>query len=100
HTRSDRDWSSDVCSSDLGETVEEAQRLMRADLARAVQQHARARVLIGEGKLQQARTSAERALAGIERACGETSPEAALATLTLEIGRASCKGKSVDRGGR
>src|SRR6266536_5133231 len=57
HTRSTRDWSSDVCSSDLAEPVA-PQRQLAARL-RVVQ--------IGE---------------------------------IVEIGRASCRGKSVDLGGR
>src|SRR5690625_7539455 len=56
HTRWPRDWSSDVCSSDLA-GVERHQRL-------------------GHGR---------------ERPAGARR---------LKIGRASCKGKSVDRGGR
>src|SRR2546421_9686420 len=36
HTRSDRDWSSDVCSSDLAELARDQELLRRREIFRAV----------------------------------------------------------------
>src|SRR3712207_9245415 len=72
HTRYWRDWSSDVCSSDLGGGPARVPRLCRGRLAEAD------------------RPGAERR--------GRRRPP--LRHLVAEIGRASCRGKSVDLGGR
>src|SRR5207249_8415654 len=74
HTRSKRDWSSDVCSSDL-----------HVFLARPQELHRRARNLLGDPH-------------GLRDVVveGAAPPEAAaddhdLVDLALEIGRASCR---------
>src|SRR3712207_9533896 len=71
HTRYWRDWSSDVCSSDLGTAEERPPRRPRLDVRDGARQ----------------RRPPGPCAAGPRRGTGQ-------------IGRASCRGKSVDLGGR
>src|SRR3712207_9389759 len=73
HTRYWRDWSSDVCSSDLLRTVRAQELRLERHGELLVQAHAPGRLAVQH--------------------------HAAVAVLP-EIGRASCRGKSVDLGGR
>src|SRR2546427_12752090 len=82
HTRFDCDWSSDVCSSDLhwtGSLGFAADRSVEGDLALEVRNPTtRPLELTGSGESEDARW----------------------AFLPEQIGRASCRGRSVDLGGR
>src|SRR2546430_6789702 len=85
HTRFDCDWSSDVCSSDLG--VEEGPGELEVEVAG---------VQLGVAQRHEPRVR------GAERGEPARDRSAAVrqAQRVEEIGRASCRGKSVDLGGR
>src|SRR5206468_9674695 len=90
HTRSDRDWSSDVCSSDLGEVITDAYiwpRVLQAQLSRNV----------GTGKFVLGRLGQGTAKPGqnapwkLTDATGTDQQVAQKYLDGLEIGRASCR---------
>src|SRR5256885_4443870 len=88
HTRLQGDWSSDVCSSDL------APKAIPLTVPRAAQLGA-AQSRRGSGASLGYRGALARAPAH-----GSPAPGASAAPHPEEIGRASCREKSVDLGGR
>src|SRR5207253_6504997 len=89
HTRWPRDWSSDVCSSDLAQAVEEG----RLDLVHAVVAERAAAALTFHLSRRTIWSSLDPALAqreGLYERAVEV-PSVTLAQLMSEIGRASCR---------
>src|SRR5690606_40319381 len=89
HTRFSRDWSSDVCSSDLEDARAAATGVAAAAIAAALRVPA-AEIAVGAGTL-----------AGEVGRAGETDAEVARDRALPEIGRASCRerGKIAEVGG-
>src|SRR5699024_12204940 len=92
HTRSNRDWSSDVCSSDLVTLVAKPGRSTVADLVAAGAEKARhspfaAHLPSGDPagicEVRQNRAAVQ----------DEASQLVTLASTRVEIGRASCRGR-------
>src|SRR2546422_10539368 len=84
HTRCSRDWSSDVCSSDLRASRSGGIAISAITLWELAW-------LASHGRVEITGT--------VEAYVEEVSSRVAIRPLT-EIGRASCEGKSVDLGGR
>src|SRR5690606_39351253 len=87
HTRFSRDWSSDVCSSDLARKVEEAGLIWVGPPPEAIEK-------MGD-KITSRRTAAE---AGVAAVPGITDPVSGIEEIEAlvaeyEIGRASCRGR-------
>src|SRR5256885_16859716 len=78
HTRLQGDWSSDVCSSDLMD-----------DLGR-----------LGGPPVGSQRARDDSDAGGVTQRCRQPAALLTTAASSSEIGRASCRGKSVDLGGR
>src|SRR5206468_6398257 len=91
HTRSDRDWSSDVCSSDLLAVAHEAGK---GDLV-VVIDHRREVVVVGtEDEARESAGRAGRGHAGPDcrrRRRRLPHPDALVIGYAVEIGRASCR---------
>src|SRR5207253_5338339 len=84
HTRWPRDWSSDVCSSDLG-----ADQAHEDDTLRALRAATEARVALGERFA--VRAAVERLTGTDVEAVRALLAQAAAGDLLVEIGRASCR---------
>src|SRR5207302_2925724 len=94
HTSFSRDWSSDVCSSDLAGREGDDQPVQGAAPEQAV------------GVADDAEVEAEADAEQVGRGRGqdqgggqEEADDAELAEEVVEIGRASCRGKGVERAG-
>src|SRR5206468_4530910 len=86
HTRSDRDWSSDVCSSDLGQATGQGIKDVGTWAAVTVVGKASA----GAPSSTPAQTAPPASSGG---GGGGYTPMVAAGTAGIEIGRASCRGR-------
>src|SRR5207249_7119497 len=90
HTRSKRDWSSDVCSSDLGLMVVDGRRAALLVLFSIVL--CRLPLYLASPQSQRARTVTERPVnLVVAAALAGSAPFAGFAARVLQIGRASCR---------
>src|SRR5690606_39482220 len=98
HTRFSRDWSSDVCSSDLCDARIASRRRRASGTVAPARMHEAAHArLVGHAETVQLRDRGGRILVieqfeGIEAAAGKEEH------LVGEIGRASCRGTAEEAG--